>query len=254
MSYHNKYNSTFLNTVIFRIDFEDYLSDETIKKIIMSPELLAIFPIKGKDQIKEDYNYSVFDKGENPPEISKTLDQYIEKILIDNSGKNRIIASKKAIVFEYNQYFSFEETKKQISFVVKEILSVNSSIRTKRFGLRYINVFDSDTHKINKNYFADSLKGLVKFNDFSGLVVSRALGNIEFINDDLRLTMKYGNFNRNYPGAVEKYDFVLDYDAYVDGLCLLSDVFQQKLDAAHDMIQTAFESSITDNLRETMRG
>ena len=79
------------------------------------------------------------------------------------------------------------------------------------------------------------------------------MGRIEYINSDIRLNMNFGEFNRNYPGAIEKHDFVLDYDAFIQGNYKLSDVFPQKLDTAHNMIQDVFENSITDKLREVMK-
>lgn len=248
-----KYKQNYLTTVICRVDFADQLSEKAIDKVLTVPEITTFFSIKSKDQIKEDSNISVVEKPGGSTEISKSSDKFIIKTLVNSTGKNKLIISKKHLILEYNQYDSFEETKKHFSYIVNATTSCHPEIRVGRFGLRYINVFDSDKCKINKNFFSEKIRSLVKTEDFTGMQTSRAMGTIECVRDNVRLLMKYGNFNRNFPGIIEKYDFVLDFDASIAGLIPLVDIYQQKLDCAHDMIQTAFEESITENLRKIMR-
>jgi uncharacterized protein (TIGR04255 family) len=58
-------------------------------------------------------------------------------------------------------------------------------------------------------------------------------------------------FNADYPAAIRKKSFILDYDAYYQGPQNLEDV-KHNIDIFHEAVQTLFEYSISDELRSLM--
>ncbi len=245
------YKNNFLTSVICRVDLEGVITDETIKGVLSNNEIMGLFPLIQKDIINYDRNFAINADEES---LSTTKDTYVIHARSDRSGKNKLFISKKHFLIDYGSYETFETTMSHFMKIVSTVLESSPDSRIRRFGLRYINVFNADESRIQKNYFSSTINGLVNIDNISGMEISRAIGSIEYVSEDIRLMMKYGDFNRNYPGVLEKHDFVLDYDAYIEGSYQFSEVFPQRLEKAHDMIQTAFEESITDKLRNAMKG
>nr|MBQ4320565.1 TIGR04255 family protein [Clostridia bacterium] len=248
-----KYEKHFLSSVICRIDFESDLNNETLSNLAMSTEITDYFQIRGKDTVEEATNFNVVQKPGTDPQIFQEKVSFVRKEFINSSGKNKCSFSPKFLILEYGAYVSFEELKKHFMKIVQKIKSLSGDIQISRFGLRYINTFNVDSFRVFKSYFANEISGFVSLSAPTNTLLSRAMGKIEYINSDIRLNMNFGEFNRNYPGAIEKHDFVLDYDAFIQGNYKLSDAFPQKLEIAHNMIQDVFENSITDKLREVMK-
>ena len=74
----------------------------------------------------------------------------------------------------------------------------------------------------------------------------------EYRIDDMSLNFRYGMFNPEYPNFLKKNDFVLDFDFFTNDVIESVDSIIQILDKGHSEIQSLFESSITDSLREVM--
>ena len=248
----NKYSKHFLSKVIARIDFPNLLSDECFSELALGTAIEENFPLRGKDQVENRSNLNVFKKEGEAPTISEDIITLIRKEFVDSAGKNRCFISRQYIILDYDQYESFERLQNDFIKLVSVINGKQSDVVMSRLGLRYINTFNPDVFKLQKSYFSSEVNSILGFNSFDSMSLSRVMTHVEYICDDIRLTAKLGRYNRNYPGAIQKNDFVLDYDAFIQGSYRLSDVFPQKLINAHTMIQTAFESHITDKLRVVM--
>jgi uncharacterized protein (TIGR04255 family) len=68
---------------------------------------------------------------------------------------------------------------------------------------------------------------------------------------ELDLRFQYGLPNPDYPSPLKRPSFVMDLDAYIQAAHELQ-VSLQHTDRAHQCIQSLFEKSITDKLREKM--
>lgn len=79
----------------------------------------------------------------------------------------------------------------------------------------------------------------------------RNFHNMEFKYDDFNLRFQFGMHNPDYPAAIRQKIFILDFDAYFQG-AFENNQMPAMLDNFHNAIQTLFERSITDNLRERM--
>lgn len=74
----------------------------------------------------------------------------------------------------------------------------------------------------------------------------------EYRIDEMTMNFRYGMYNPEYPNYLKKNDFVLDFDFFSNEIIDSSDVILQLLNKGHDEIQSLFEQSITDSLREVM--
>ena len=90
---------------------------------------------------------------------------------------------------------------------------------------------------------------LCSFRFYKGAgIVSRVFHNVEYSFDDFNLRYQFGMHNPDYPAPIKKKSFILDLDAYYQGI-QDKDEIQKNLDKYHDKIQEVFELSITDKLR-----
>lgn len=248
------YNKHFLSKVICRVDFGNPLPEELFSTLSLGEDIAQSFPIRGKDQIENASNINVIKKQGESPVVSEEITTFVRKEFVDSTGKNRCYMSRKYIILDYNNYDGFEALHADFMKLIDRIKIYNVDILMERFGLRYINTFNSDTFKIQKGYFSSEVNSFIGATNVDGMLLSRAMGHTEFINDDIRLNANFGKYNRNYPGILQKNDFVLDYDAFVQGTYKISEAFPQKLLKAHEMVQNIFESHITEKLRAVMNG
>lgn len=250
-----KYSSNYLSSVICRVDFAKPLSESVITQLAAGTEISTDFPIRGKDQVATAALINVSKSSPDAePVVSEEKSQIVMKQFHDLTGKNKCVLSPQNLVFEYSSYDSFESLQVHFMRVVEKIIGSGENTIVSRFGLRYINTFNSDNVRIQKGFFSDFVSAFVNLRSTDDIPLSRAMGHMEYLQDDIRLTFNYGKFNRNYPGILQKNDFVLDYDAVIQGTYDIADLFPSKLVSAHKMIQTTFENCITDKLRATMNG
>lgn len=250
-----KYQRNFLSNVICRVDFNSDLQSDSLNNLLINQSITNVFPIKDKDIVEKQTNYTLT-QTQDMPQLMQENVSFIRKVFVSQCGKNKCNISPKFLILEYNDYSSFEKLKNDFLGIIQAIQNICGNIELSRFGLRYINVFNVDNIKIYKTFFSEKINEFVSLdsqdNGDNTIEISRALGKIEYVQNDIRLNMVFGEFNRNYPGVIQKHDFVLDYDAFIQGLYKLSDIFPQKFEAAHDLIQQIFEQSITDRLRNIL--
>lgn len=74
----------------------------------------------------------------------------------------------------------------------------------------------------------------------------------EYRVDDMRLNFRYGMYNPHYPNIMREASFTLDYDCFCDSVLSGFDDIMLHVIKGHNEIQSLFELSITDALREKM--
>jgi uncharacterized protein (TIGR04255 family) len=118
--------------------------------------------------------------------------------------------------------------------------------------MRYINKFDfpdTDPFDFSNLINPHLYDSLAFYSDKK--VIARSFNNLEFNFQDFNLRFQFGMPNPDYPAPIKKKHFVLDFDAYFQGLQTPQDV-QSNLDKYHTKIQELFEASITDKMREVL--
>lgn len=251
------YKNSFLNQVIVRIDFLQFVPtsmtfDESVEK-----EILKIFPRRGKDQIIRFNSINVvFDQNNNgTPNANGQILEGIQREYSTNDGKNKLILTNKYAVFEINKYSSFEEHKQWFQSILFAFFLKNR-VLVNRTGIRYINMFQQSEIKLKKNFFTAEIAAAL-YTKFTAKdnepQMIRSMHMAEYRIEEMTMNFRYGMFNPEYPNFIKKNDFVLDYDFFTNDVIDSADGVMHVLDKGHLEIQALFERSITDSLREVMK-
>ena len=249
------YKNSFLNQVIVRVDFAQFIQTNMVFDANIEKEILKIFPRRGKDQIIRFNSINVvFDQKNNGlPNANGEIIEGIQREYFTIDGGNKLILSNKFIIFEINNYVRFEVHRQWFQSILLALFQKNR-ISATRTGIRYINIFDTSRIKLQKKFFTSEVASSLHINlveeDMPRLI--RSMHMAEYRIDEMTMNFRYGMFNPEYPNYLKKNDFVLDFDFFSNEIIDSSDVILQLLNKGHDEIQSLFEQSITDSLREVM--
>lgn len=250
------YKKSFLNQVIVRVDFAQFIQTNMAFDDDIEKSILKIFPRRGKDQIIRFNSINVIIDQENngKPNANGEIMEGIQKEYSTNDGVNRLIFSNKFIIFEINNYRCFDEHKQWFQSILHALFHKNRVSAT-RTGIRYINIFDTHKIKLQKNFFTSEIASCVNVRPIDELnsCLIRSMHMTEYRINEMIMNFRYGMFNPEYPNILKKKDFVLDFDFFSNEIIDSSDEVLQLLNKGHDEIQSLFEQSITDSLREVMK-
>ncbi len=251
------YVNTFLSQVIIRIDFLQYLQSEAIFNADIEKEILSIYPKRAPDQLIRFNSINVtFDNAAQTPNAQGHVIDGIQREYRTTSGNNKTILSNKFIVFEINQYTSYAEHMAGIKNILPKLYSRNN-ITAVRVGIRFINIYNSEKTKIQKNFFSPEIAASIispgKTDLQSKAQLIRSMHMSEYDVNTMRLNFRYGMYNPSFPDILRKNDFVLDFDCYTEDATDSLEEVLQHIDMGHQAIQSLFESSITDALRKVMQ-
>ena len=250
------YKNSFLNQVIIRVDFLQFVPTNMVFSDVIEKEILKIFPRRGKDQIIRFNSINVvFDQNNHGlPNANGEILEGIQREYLTNDAANKLILSNKFIVFEINKYSKYEEHKQWFQSILLAFFQKNR-VSANRTGIRYINMFQQPRVKLQKKFFAAEIAASMytKFAETEGKPrMIRSMHMAEYRIDEMTMNFRYGMFNPEYPNPSKKNDFVLDYDFFSNDVIDSADGIIRVLDKGHYEIQALFESSITDSLREVM--
>ena len=250
------YRNSFLSQVIVRIDFLQFVETTASFSESIEKEILRIFPRRGKDQIIRFNSINVvFDQNDNSsPNTKGEILEGIQREYFTNDGENKLILSNKFIVFEINKYSSFEEHKQWFQSILFAFFQKNR-VPVNRTGIRYINIFQQSRVKLQKNFFTPEIAASLYPKIVEAVSEPRMIRSMhmtEYRIDEMTMNFRYGMFNPEYPNSLRKNDFVLDFDFFTNDVIDSADGIIHVLDKGHYEIQSLFERSITDSLREVM--
>lgn len=250
------YKNSFLNQVIARVDFVQFIQTNQVFDVNVEKEILKIFPRRGKDQIIRFNSINVVfnQKNNGLPNANGEIIEGIQREYFTNDGGNKLILCNKFVVFEINNYVCFEEHRHWFQSILLALFQKNK-ISATRTGIRYINIFDTSRIKLQKNFFTSDVASslhikLVEEENRPRLI--RSMHMAEYRIDEMTMNFRYGMFNPEYPNFLKKNDFALDFDFFSNEVIDSSSELLQVFDKGHNEIQYLFEESITDSLREVM--
>lgn len=249
-----KYENSFLNQVIIRVDFLQFLQTDKLFCENIEKEILKEFPRRGIDQkIRFNTINVVIDPNEiNPPNAQKESLEGIQREYY--KGKNKLILSNKCIVYEINEYDTFD-VHFQIFQTILFALFSKQRFTSARIGIRYINLFPTERIKLRKNMFSPEISATFNAKDFvsdKGSLLIRSMTLNEYQVSNMTLNFRYGMFNPDYPNPLNKDSFSLDYDCFTTEPLETTDFILDSIKKGHDAIQELFEASISDSLRKVL--
>ena len=245
----NCYKKNFLIKVIAKIDFLNPWSE---LDIAIPPEItqniMKEYPLSTpRDAFTSEVHIDAA-KGE----IRQNSIKFKEWLFESRNRDKRILLSRDAVTLEYDAYHTYEEFKSQFINLTGAIEKTFQNLQIKRLGLRYINeIAIPGPNPFNwKNYLNKNLLGILDVPE-EKRHISRAFQVLELNFDEFNLKFQYGMHNPDFPAPIKKKIFVLDYDAYIDGLVMIDELPTQ-CEKFHNRIEYLFEKSITDRLRGIM--
>jgi len=241
------YKKPFLNKVVAKVDYTaDYNLPQKGLPRKVSDEILRLFPIPEPREVIAKQIH-ITDQG-----VKEIQNKQHHLFFHGKSREKTLCITPKFLYIEINKYETYEKLKDEFILIVNN-LSGKEDFSAKRFGLRYINqikltgksLFDWDEY-LNPILF--SMVTLPENKD----MLSRAFSNVvQQFDDDMLLNFQYGMHNPDFPSRIKQNLFILDYDAYFQGL-ISCDEIKANIDLAHERIENLFEKSITQELRQLM--
>lgn len=242
-----RYNKHFLKQVIIRMDFstpQNGLKEEipqTIKEASTS-----FFPTpEPREFIAKELQVS---KQATKEDVIKGTEWIFHST---DKGKTLTIAYSN-INISYKIYESFDILKRDFTSILEAMFKEYPELRSGRLGLRYVNEIKLSENEVLdwRNYLNGNLLAMLKFPKETENI-SRAFNNLVLNYEGTILNFRYGMFNPDFPAPIRKKAFILDYDAYYQEPQVFEEI-KRSIDIFHEKIESIFEYSITERLRDLM--
>jgi len=245
------YKRNFLTEVIARLDLVspiESLGDELPKRI--AAESLRDFPISEPRPMKT-RQVRISER-----EVESKLKEFTEWNFWGREREKRLTLGPQTFLISYGRYQRYETLRTEFENIAKVFFENYSEAQPNRLGLRYINEIklgDGDPLQW-EDYISKELLGMFSFRA-EGAEVARIFHNLELVYgaSDFNLRFQFGMHNPDYPAPIRQRVFVLDFDAYCEGL-LETQIVPTLLDKYHVAIQSLFERSITEKTRNELNG
>jgi uncharacterized protein (TIGR04255 family) len=239
------YKKNYLKEVIARIDFVSPLTgitEQLPSKI--SSIVMKAFPI-AEPQKATARSFQIA-----PQEVTAIDEEIMQWNFHGRNREKRLTILPNAIFVQYFSYTEFEVLEREYNSVLAKFFEVFPDAQIRRLGLRYINNIDLKRGKPFswKEYLNEHLLHIFNFYT-QHKDLSRIFNILEFNFNDFNLKYQFGMPNPDYPAAIKRRFYVMDFDAYYQGPQDLPEIYPN-LRKFHDKIQELFELSITDTFRE----
>jgi len=256
----NVYTKNFLDTVILRIDFLEFISNEIIEDVELRKVIIMSFPRLGKTQLMKYNNVNIQFNPLAPADVPTTNQDIInglQKEYFSADGNNSIAISNKFIVCQIKEYSGFDKLMQSIQLILREIYHKQINLTSVRTGIRYINLFRSGEIKLQKNLFVQEVAASLEIKpnvETEPIQSIRSMHTTEYkAADGVNLSFKYGMYNPDYPNVLKNNSFTLDFDCVFVEAISNPEVVIQHINKGHELIRYLFEQTITDALRKLMR-
>ena len=247
-----KYENPYLNEVIFRINFSNILSLSGNNKEAAKDFHEKISKEFPNSIIKRNHAFNIdIDADTGKPTQITQEGNFLWGFKNRKHDKTVELTSNSLILhYEKGAYTHFRYFLDDIILLI-DALKEYSPKDLSFLGLRYINQIDGKTilelkQCINPDYFSDYIINLDETEDFI-----QVLNKLSVKKKDYILNFQYGLFNAAYPNPNFDKDFILDFDCTTKKVKVIDEV-SDELKQMNKFIQSKFEESITDVLREEM--
>lgn len=243
----NEYKKNYLKQVIIRIDFLNPIQSlNTEFPIVLGSIIKNFFPIaEPKDVLARELQFTL-DK------IDTKETKIKEWNFFGKERDKKLTISQNSMVIIFNIYRTFDDFINPFKSVVDVLFKLFKELQINRVGLRYINNIElSDRFIFNwRNYLNKDLLCIFNIPD-DKTKIAKAFHNLEFNYGSYNLRFQYGMHNPDYPSPIKKKTFILDYDAYYEGILTREDI-EEKVPIFRKEIKRLFEKSIGEKLRKKM--
>lgn len=238
------YNKNFLTEAISKVEFLSPIEslDKSLPKRF-SDDIKDLFPI-AESRVVTNNIVNIVDEY-----IDRKTEESIEWYFWNKERTRKITLSKNVLMLVQNHYSSFNDFKNEFFTALNSICLVDSDLVIKRYGVRYINNIKLNepnpldwSEYINKDLIASI--NIPKDRER----ISRTFHNLEMNYEEFNLRFNFGIHNPDYPALIKQKAFILDMDAYHNGVQNKTEI-EKALPLYHNKIQEFFEFAITSKFR-----
>lgn len=241
------YARNFLTNVIGRIDYQAILLLLREEPAEFQEKIRHDFPRFSKEHLIE----LKFAPGvQEDPQPKRAVAWKFK----DKTETRTVTLTADYIALETNKYTQFPDFSGSLSSLYQFFCDIYRPELIKRIGLRYINQItmpDGNPFEWDDLINADLTSNLKAFPGLQQNIL-RSMHQLHLIKDDFKIIFQFGIFNSEYPNAIAKKEFILDYDCVLeqetepDGVIRYFNQFNIE-------IEKLFEHSINEGLRDIMR-
>jgi len=247
-----KYTRNFVKEVIVRIDFMSPLEKNKNKiQARLNKEIMKLFSIpETQETIMQDVEIKMV----NGKPVSEMKTEKMKEFHYKSAtGEKELVITREAMYISYKKYDTFEDLKTDFMKIASHLLEIETDLQIKRIGLRYINSVELSNGEPTDwdGYIDDRLISALNFYE-DKKSISRAFTVLELNNGDFKLRYQFGMHNPDYPTPIYRKVFILDMDAFYEGLIEKIKEVEEYLENFHGEIQRLFEASIKQGLRDVM--
>jgi uncharacterized protein (TIGR04255 family) len=242
------YNKNFITEAIAKVEFLNPILelDKTLPKYF-SDSIVKMFPIAESREIKNN-NVTITDSG-----VQSNVEKGIEWSFWNKDRSRKISLSKDSLLLVQNKYESYDNFAYEFLTAFEALCSAYKELIFRRFGVRYVNNIKlAESEPLNWSaYINDKLTASINIPDDSSHI-SRTFHNLEMNYENFNLKFNFGIHNPDYPAIIKQKVFILDIDAYHNGVQNKDDIISILPDF-HNKIQELFEFSIKEELRKKLK-
>jgi uncharacterized protein (TIGR04255 family) len=231
----------YLDQVIVRIDFlNPQLSLANTLPPNLSPKIIADFPIaEPREIVSEELQIK-------PDTIDRIKTPLKEWNFFGREREKRLCITRDFLFIEMKKYTSFADLEKTFLSFIEELFIGLENFQIRRIGLRYINKIKQDGAEYFSwnNFLKGNLLSIFNVpNSEDKIKIARAFHNLELNYGECNVRFQYGMYNPDFPALIRQKLFVLDFDAYFEGLISDKDTIKRKLEFAHEKIKNLLINS-----------
>lgn len=245
-----KYTRNFLSQVVLRIDYPRVPDIGSERRPELMARIIGAFPqVAGVQQAQVQFTV-----GAEQPAIEKKLVGY-NWIANDAAGNKRVelTTDSLSLVNANKSFTNFDDFFKEFSTIFQAFEEIYGVAEFTRVGLRYINEIELNEGSALDwdGYLSKDVIGAAKFRIPKDFSLSRSMHQIVSIHDDVTLVSNFGIYNPDFPAAIARRQFILDFDCYITG-AVGRDEMLRRVKELNKVCEDSFEGSVEARLREVM--
>jgi len=187
-------------------------------------------------------------------EIQTTMKELTEWNFHGVQRDKRLVIAPKTFFISYTRYSDYEVLRGELEKISSAFFSRFEDAQASRLGLRYVNELKMPGDNVLDwhDHVDASLLGMLSYR-VEEAEPSRIFTTFDhvYVDEGFNMRFQFGLHNPDYPAPIRRRLFVLDFDAYCQGPLDAEDI-PGALDKYHKAIQSLFERSITDKMREVL--
>jgi uncharacterized protein (TIGR04255 family) len=253
------YSKPQLDLVLVRVDYgEPIIGFRDELPATVRDAALSLFPIPEPKPASRGELVLHFSKGQKADVIKDSRIQLTQWLYHGLNNEKTLEIDDEHLAISYKRYDSHASLRKELAPVTAAIADHVPGIRLSRLGLRYVNRFrpDDKGQPTDWTEYIDSrfLGGFGIADDPSAY--ARVWGDVEIrYEGDVRLHIRYGMPNPDYPASITKKEFILDIDSFYRGAAieLTSPEVERQLGDLRSRCRWLFNVAIREPLKEMLR-